>query len=231
MKSWIEKNWFYIALILSIVAFWLFKSFLNENSPAIMVLITAVYVIATINISIANNKSAEATRNQIIESKHQFEETQRLQVMPYLQLTFIDSDINDAAPCVYIEMRNHKEDAIPAQAYFTLKNIGLGIAHHTKITVTTRYKEDDEYPAYDIVMPPNCEKSTYVRFNVAKYEGKLGRREDISVHIKFEDILGNTYAQTAQLLMVVQTDRASLFHAINMSSPQLEPKSKEMPNA
>ena len=94
-------------------------------------------------------------------------------------------------------MRNDKDDYTTTQALFTLKNIGLGIAHHSKITVTTRYKKDDGYPAFDIVMPPNCEKSTYVQFNVAKYEGELGK-EGL---LRFFDYLINSHI-SASLRMI-----------------------------
>jgi len=110
MKSWFKKYWVYISFAISILVFGLFSDFLNDNSQGLMVLITSIYVIATINISNANIKSAEATREQITESKRQFEESKRLQVMPYLQLSFIDSDVSDADPCLYLEMNNDKGD-------------------------------------------------------------------------------------------------------------------------
>lgn len=43
----------------------------------IMIAITAVYVIATIFICIFNYRSAKATREQLAESKRQFEENNR----------------------------------------------------------------------------------------------------------------------------------------------------------
>lgn len=49
---------------------------LNKNSDALMVIITFVYVIATIFIWRANNKSAKASKEQLEESKRQFEESQ-----------------------------------------------------------------------------------------------------------------------------------------------------------
>ncbi len=228
MISWIKKYWVCIAIAISIGAFWLFKDFLNGNSQALMVLVTTIYVIATINISNANIKSAEATREQITESKQQFEETQRLQAMPYLQMSFTDTEVSDVVPCLFVEMRESKEDFTSTQALFSLKNIGLGIAHHTSIKVTTNYRKDDGFPAFDIVMPPNCEKSIYVRFNVEKYEGRLGRREDIYVHFQYDDLLGNTYQQEAHLCMVVHPSYASLLHNVNMKSPRLISKSEAL---
>lgn len=50
----------------------------------LMVILTFVYVIATIAICIFNYKSAKATREQIAESKRQFEEVNR----PYVNIVF-----------------------------------------------------------------------------------------------------------------------------------------------
>lgn len=51
----------------------------------LMVIITAVYVLATIFICRANIKSAEATREQVAESKRQYEEEHQ----PYISYQFI----------------------------------------------------------------------------------------------------------------------------------------------
>ncbi len=50
---------------------------LDDHNGAIMVIITFVYVIATIAICIANLRSAKATREQLEESKKQYEEEHR----------------------------------------------------------------------------------------------------------------------------------------------------------
>ncbi len=50
---------------------------LNDNQGALMVIITFVYVIATIAICIANIKSANASKAQLKESKRQFEASQK----------------------------------------------------------------------------------------------------------------------------------------------------------
>ena len=51
--------------------------YLDVHNGAIMVVITLVYVIATIAICVANLQSAKATRDQLEESKRQYEEEHR----------------------------------------------------------------------------------------------------------------------------------------------------------
>ena len=46
-------------------------SWMNENSGALLVIVTLVYVIATIFICVSNRKSAKASRDQIIVSQKQ----------------------------------------------------------------------------------------------------------------------------------------------------------------
>lgn len=52
-------------------------SFLDTHDGAFMVIITFVYVIATIKICKANLRSADATREQVEETKRQYEEEHR----------------------------------------------------------------------------------------------------------------------------------------------------------
>ena len=51
--------------------------YLDAHNGALMILITLVYVIATIAICVANLRSAKATRDQLNEAKRQYEEEHR----------------------------------------------------------------------------------------------------------------------------------------------------------
>ena len=61
----------------------------------LMVVITLIYVITTIKISKANVDSAKATREQVEDSRVQFEKNQRLQVMPSMQIDILDELYNE----------------------------------------------------------------------------------------------------------------------------------------
>lgn len=61
-----------------------FIAFLDNHNGSLMVLVTAVYVIATIFICRANIKSARATKDQLAETKRQYEEEHR----PYISYQF-----------------------------------------------------------------------------------------------------------------------------------------------
>ena len=60
-------------------------SFLNENSGALTVIVTAIYVIATIFIWKANSNSAKVSKAQLDEMRRQFSEEHR----PQIEVEFI----------------------------------------------------------------------------------------------------------------------------------------------
>ena len=83
----------------------------------LMVVITFVYVIATFFICYFNNKSVKATREQLAESKKQFEESNRPHVIAGLR---VESDI---FMCLYI------------------KNIGNDVAENVEIRINQDWLE------------------------------------------------------------------------------------------
>lgn len=91
---------FIMALIL-----WFFHDWIEQYSNSLMVLITFIYVVATIEICRANIKSAEATKEQLEESKHQFAENERLQMMPYFEI-IVHDDIRDFVECIELTISN-----------------------------------------------------------------------------------------------------------------------------
>ena len=90
LKKWIYRYWVYCVIVaLCFLAITRYENYLKEHNEALMVLITAVYLFATIKISSANIESANAAREQmavtqaqIDEEKKQYEETKHLQVLP-----------------------------------------------------------------------------------------------------------------------------------------------------
>lgn len=114
---------FIMALIL-----WFFHDWIEQYSNSLMVLITFIYVVATIEICRANIKSAEATKEQLEESKHQFAENERLQMMPYFEI-IVHDDIRDFVECIELTISNsNAENSTVIDRRISIKNIGLGVA-------------------------------------------------------------------------------------------------------
>ena len=125
---------------------------LNQNSDALMVIITFVYVIATIFIWRANKNSAKASNDQLEESKRQFEEqklqfeeqkrqfeesknqyeeTLRLQCMPFLQMEYEIGAIHQEAFALDLPFYDSGPTSI-STSFFVLKNLGNGTAINLK---------------------------------------------------------------------------------------------------
>lgn len=197
-------------------------AFLNQNNGAIMVIITAIYVIATILICVYNRKSAEASKKQISESQHQFKENQRLQVMPYLQFKIEKlPNVEHQSPCIYLDLYSNKDKILESTSYISIKNIGVGIAHHLEITLTTSYKHNDKFPANDIILTPSDERYLFIKYKVEAPITEIGKKEEIIVNIKFEDVLGNIYKQEAHFWIIAMREYVELFSYFEMSCPQL----------
>ena len=94
----------------------------------LMVLITAIYVTATVFICWANIRSANATKKPIAQSESQFEETQRLGMMPYLTFEHITDETLDADIEISVPFTKEVSAFCHHSSFFRLKNIGNGTA-------------------------------------------------------------------------------------------------------
>lgn len=195
---------------------------INSYSNALMVIITFIYVIATGFICYANLKSAKASSRQLTESQKQYYETRRFQVMPYLQFSFMNIEPEEALETYAIfNLKHDGTEYYELQSRLKLENVGVGIAHHTRIVAKTQYNENDGYPSYNMVLPPKSEKSQYIELRVEKQSNEKARKEDILVNLQFEDILGNQYQQEARFCVIVANNHAQLLRHIAMDSPKL----------
>ncbi len=158
----------------------------------LMVGITAIYVIATIAICWANIRSAKATREQVAESKRQFEETRRLEIMPYLQF---ESGIGLTDYTLKLELMSGDSDGGSYSEKILVKNIGRGTAR-------------------DITGVWNCFNGSRIINNLPFKAIQSGEKQllvidfvlpkdepdvsNASIELKFRDLLNIAYTQTIQ---------------------------------
>lgn len=161
----------------------------------LMVGITAIYVGATIFICIFNGRSARATREQVAESERQFEETKRLECMPFLQLE-VPAEIQK--PLFEIEIPFFKEKAEDTiYAILWLKNLGNGTA--TNIVYSWRCWQlniaDSGYPPINAIMRGDkyCFQLTF------EVEDDGNEIPSNLLIFQYDDLLGNTYEQQVSL--------------------------------
>lgn len=159
----------------------------------LMVGITAVYVVATIFICMANAKSANATREQFTESKRQFDETQRLATMPFLSLEYIkdgtlDSDFEISVPITkgFALFCRHSN-------VFRLKNIGNGTATDIVYTWICHEKDICETDCFPI-NAVSAGSSHNVTFSYTEDEASDCPSKAV-LELQYNDLLGHSYEQ------------------------------------
>ena len=120
---------------------------INNNQGFMMVVLTAVYVIATIAICLFNYKSAQATREQVAESARQFEETNRAFVTVYadfirngLFVLCVSNSGNKPAKEINVNIgeeyfKNIKQEFLPNVEKFVKSNFMLGIEQKFYLTL------------------------------------------------------------------------------------------------
>ena len=214
MMSWFKKYWVYLTIFISIGAFLLFKNFLNDNGQALMVLITAIYVIATINISNANIESAKATRSHVKTSIDQYEELKRLNAMPYLMCEQIKTGLSyQELQLLLSDETNGISNAVPIK----ISNIGNGTAkdiHYTWTNFVGSY-DRGSFPAK--AMMSKDEKCFDITFICPR---KAFDNTVASINLKYKDLLENSYQQKIQFIFDEKEHRLTL-QKIDITSPEL----------
>ena len=166
-------------------------SFLNNNEGAIMVIMTGVYVFATIRICRFNAKSVKATRDQVAESKRQFEESKRLEVMPVLTIESEQGIVNRSVPS------NIGPDIKKTLSSIYVKNIGLGTAHTLKCY--KNFNQGNE-KWEDLVRYLQVGETTPIRIQTYYGDQSENKDEVFTFDFSFFDLLNNEYSQKIDLV-------------------------------
>ncbi len=188
----------------------------TQATDWIMIIITAVYVVATIAICYFNAKSAKAAKDQLEATQQQHDKMIALQCLPILQLeSLTELLLPDHNFVMQLPLyRNEYNNTIVK--VFALKNLGNG----TAMNLTYTWKCDK----YDISITdimPLCAIRAGDSYNI-KIEFDIDEDdldEAISPCIEFEytDILGQSYTQK---VFLHHSDEAGFFDCEN-DSPKL----------
>lgn len=165
------------------------------NMPTItdwlMVAITGIYVIATIFISSANIKSATATREQLAESKRQYEDRKRLEIMPYIQFEQTKDSANHVLGLVLDSGDNYTGKSI---LRVCMKNIGNGSAKDIAYT----YQWDNYTKSYDRgafpVQALSSGESQNIEFDFSHTTDEIEEKSACFI-LRYRDLLENAYTQ------------------------------------
>lgn len=159
----------------------------------LMVGITTVYVIATICIWVANNRTAQASNDQLEESKRQFNENRRLDVMPYLQFEAYNDPLYDYS--LDLALFGHNLSGTYT-CKFCIKNIGRGTAKDISYTwINFEGQYDRPFPFSTL---QNREK--YIIKTNFGYELKEPPQNKACFDLRYKDLLEHEYSQKIEFL-------------------------------
>lgn len=208
-------------LALMAVILFLFHDFLKEYSEPLMVLITFVYVVATVEICRANIESADANRDQLAESKRQYEDKKRLEIMPYLQFEKIEKTTFPANYELNLVLDSGENRTAHYVLVLRMKNIGIGTAKDIVYT----YQWDNCTQSHDRgsfpVQALSSNESQVIKIVFAHQVGTPDNREACFI-LRYRDLLENKYVQHFSLKFNCVSSMALNLTELSISSPTLE---------
>ncbi len=187
----------------------------------IMVVVTIIYVIATIFIFIANNKSAKASRaqvekmtDQIIQSQEQYDETKRLNFMPFIMIERIENDRSDKPNVGFFlsERRDTYERELVIT--FQIHNIGNGSAKNIKIKrhgLNIVYDEDNFFVT-------GLFSNDKLNFSLTFTIPSTIEQNSVYMEFLYQDLLDNSYSQKVEFILS-NLDGKPIYHGIINHSP------------
>ena len=182
----------------------------------LMVGITSIYVIATIFICIFNARSDKATREQIAESKRQFEETKRLEYMPCFEVHF--DKMEEGHGCGKSIELTDKQTGIIHTLFteYRFENISKGTAINIKCIVRATIK-DTELITCPIVP---AQKGKAIKCVLLADGGYFTDNSlPFSVVISYDDIMNNHYEQNVEVEFI--KDKPRWIWVKSVGAPQL----------
>lgn len=198
----------------------------------LMVGITLVYVIATIVICSANITSAKGAKDQLDESRRQYEEGKRLENMPFLHFEIcqfekakIFGDMMDFMLGLKIMEMNKDDEVQTIEKRIIIKNVGKGTAkdiYYVWNNMTASYKRDDL--RFRVLQPGENKKGMIVLY----YHSNMENFPEVSVDMRYKDLLNNCYEQRMTFVFQNIVDGIDL-KSITVDAPVL--KCKEKSNA
>lgn len=182
-------------------------TWLNAYSGVLMLLVTVIYVIATIFIYKANNEAAKMAKVQLIEMREQYDDEKRMKIMPYFIVRVLEKScyVDGIDKCYISDVKKYENISyLSATVYFEIQNLGHDIAKECKY-----YWINSVLPAirkYTIVSIAIGEKRILkVDFYAEACDDYLFTT--IKCGITYKDLLDNEYEQICNINFEVSKSR------------------------
>ena len=188
----------------------------------LMVGITVVYVIATIFICVANIHSAKASQLQLLEMKREYEENQRITLMPYFNNCKCVEAVGEQGEAACWLTKPCTKDYLDATVFFQLTNCGPGNA----VDISYEWKGveySDRDVSYVASLSAGGARNLKVKFYTRKPD--CAKRDTAFIDITFWDLFGNQYLQEVCINFIIDSDSLTIRNNIPISRPKLQQSS------
>lgn len=187
----------------------------------LMVIITFVYVVATIFICVFNYRSAKAAKEQIELSKLQYEDDTRLKLMPCLFIERIAplDFVNGSIEYKFVDSKPVSIETVVGDLYFKITNVGSGIAKNIHYFMDPGASG---YRRYHIPSFPVNDCRT-LKFS---FTSKHGTNQELNLYISYTDLLDNEYDQILSIFLDCSSNEIKLttFH---ITAPQYRKRNEK----
>lgn len=191
----------------------------------IMVVITGIYVVATIFICIYNGRSAKATREQVAETQLQFEETKRLERMPYIDISPAerpeDREIFDSDVTLSFA-KQESEELICDIQWLEFRNIGYGTAIDLSIEWIIQIGEPEKIMLPTKILEKERRQKIGFCVNLVGAFESVPQEQCAILLLRYKDLLGNCYTQEIKMTYILNSVDSAELKEINISAPRYE---------
>lgn len=177
----------------------------------LMIIITFIYVVATIFICVFNYRSAKAAKEQIEVSKTQYREDSRLKMLPCLLIEKIEptSEINGTIEiCLYgISVESNDEATVCKDIFFKIANVGCGIAKEIQYSLCRPITNCMKY----IILSLPINDSRTVKLSLKDIiTDDISHRQEVILCISYTDLLDHEYVQILTIYLISSCEDISL---------------------
>ncbi len=155
----------------------------------IMVAITFVYVVATIAIFVTNKNSEKAAYAQLEETKRQYEDKKRLEIMPYLQCEQCKDNTNNK---ISLRFDNNKKSGIVTSYPIEFVNIGNGTAKGIEYIFTNATASYERNDLPQTALQSGNRMMLVIQLTIPD---ESLQKNIMSFELKYKDLLDNSYSQ------------------------------------